>query len=181
MKVDDSTFKMIFELPNGLLIKNMNGAGQFVPPAAYMKQFHIKYNKDKVEQAAKDAKMQDWVAYYGLKNDQWLNAERPTLMAWKVAQALGAGDATTMTATRNPYYWKVDTEGNQLPYIDELHYSIAEKVDAITLKALNGEIDMTDRHICTPDNKAVFTDNKQKAGSSSSSRTARSKPRPRWR
>ena len=56
MKVDDSTFKMIFELPNGLLIKNMNGAGMFVPPAAYMKQFHIKYNKDKVEQATKDAK-----------------------------------------------------------------------------------------------------------------------------
>ncbi len=164
VKVDDTTFKMIFEAPNGLLIKNMNGAGQFVPPAAYMKQFHIKYNKDKVEQAYKDAKMQDWVAYYGQKNDMWLNAERPTLMAWKVVQALGAGDATTMTATRNPYYWKVDTEGNQLPYIDDLHYTIAEKVDAITLKALNGEIDMTDRHICTPDNKAVFTDNKQKAG-----------------
>ena len=41
-------------------------------------------------------------------------------MAWKVIQGLGAGDATVMTASRNPYYWKVDTEGNQLPYIDEL-------------------------------------------------------------
>jgi len=164
-KVDDQTVKMTFESPNGLLIKNLNGSTSLmVPPSAYMKQFHIKYNKDKVEAAFKEAKLQDWVAYYGQKNDTWLNAERPTLMAWKVVQALGAGDATQMTATRNPYYWKVDTEGNQLPYIDDLHYSIIEKVDGITLKALNGEIDMTDRHITTPDNKAVFTDNKQKAG-----------------
>ncbi len=163
-KVDDYAFKMIFELPNGLLIKNLNGAGQFFPPSAYMKQFHIKYNKEKVEAAYKEAKMQDWVAYYNQKNDWPLNAERPTHMGWRVVQALGAGDATQMTATRNPYYWKVDTEGNQLPYIDDLQYFIIEKVEGITLKALNGEIDMTDRHITTPDNKAVFTDNKQKGG-----------------
>jgi len=32
------------------------------------------------------------------------------------------------------------------------------------LKALNGEIDMMDRHIATPDNKAVFIDNQEKGG-----------------
>jgi peptide/nickel transport system substrate-binding protein len=57
-KVDDNTFKMTFETPNGLLIKNLaGGSGWVVAPAQYMKQFHIKYNKDKVEAAFKEAKL----------------------------------------------------------------------------------------------------------------------------
>ncbi len=30
---------------------------------------------------------------------------------------------------RNPYYWKVDEEGNQLPYLDELHYKLSTWAD----------------------------------------------------
>ncbi len=163
--VDDYTFKMTFETPNGLLVKNLGGgAGYFFPPAHYMKQFHLKYSKEAVEAAVAEAKLQDWMTYYTQKNDYPQNAERPTLLAWAVTQGYGAGDATQFAAQRNPYYWKVDTEGNQLPYIDDLVYPIVEKVDALVLKALNGEIDMMDRHIATPDNKAVFTDNQEKGG-----------------
>lgn len=163
VKVDANTIKFVFTAPNGLLIRNLaGGSGMFWQPAVYMKQFHIKYNKDKVEAAVKEQKMQDWVAYYTLKNDVWQNAERPTFMGWTIIQ--GTGDTTQVLARRNPYYWKVDTAGNQLPYIDECVYPIVEKIDALVLKALNGEIDMMDRNIATPDNKAVFTDNKTKGG-----------------
>jgi len=163
VKVNDTTIKFVFETPNGLLIRNLaGGAGFFWQPAHYMKQFHIKYNKDKVEAAVKEQKLQDWVAYYGLKNDVWQNVERPTHLGWLLIT--GTGDTSQVLARRNPYYWKVDPEGNQLPYIDEVVYPIVEKVDALVLKALNGEIDMMYRHIATPDNKAVFTDNKAKGG-----------------
>lgn len=30
---------------------------------------------------------------------------------------------------RNPYYWKVDEEGNQLPYLDEMHYRLSTWAD----------------------------------------------------
>jgi peptide/nickel transport system substrate-binding protein len=30
---------------------------------------------------------------------------------------------------RNPYYWKVDEDGNQLPYINELHYKLSTWAD----------------------------------------------------
>jgi peptide/nickel transport system substrate-binding protein len=164
-KVDDYTIKMTFARPNGLLIKNLGGgSGVFWQPAHYLKQFHVKYNKEKVDATVKELKLQDWVAYWGQKEPYYLNPERPVILAWRVTQGLGAGGSTVYAAERNPYYWKVDTEGNQLPYIDELHYTVAEKVDNITLKALNGEVDMSDRHIATPDNKAVFTDNKEKGG-----------------
>ena len=33
-------------------------------------------------------------------------------------------------AERNPYYWKVDTEGNQLPYIDRLVFNIVGHTQA---------------------------------------------------
>ena len=30
---------------------------------------------------------------------------------------------------RNPYYWKVDEAGNQLPYLNELHYKLSTWAD----------------------------------------------------
>jgi peptide/nickel transport system substrate-binding protein len=163
VKVDQFVVKFVFESPNGLLIRNLaGGSGNFWQPAAYMKQWHIKYNKDKVEAAVKELKMQDWMALYALRNDQWANPDRPTTNGWMIIQ--GTTDTSQVLARRNPYYWKVDTEGNQLPYIDETQYPIVDKIDALVLKALNGEVDMMDRNIATPDNKAVFTDNKAKGG-----------------
>jgi len=44
--------------------------------------------------------------------------------------------------TRNPYYWAVDPEGNQLPYIDELYRFMDLSGEVINLKALSGELDM---------------------------------------
>ncbi len=52
-----------------------------------------------------------------------------------------------MLATRNPYYWKVDVEGNQLPYIDEVYFYLVEDNEAIKSLALAGKIDMQARGI----------------------------------
>ena len=41
---------------------------------------------------------------------------------------------------RNPNWWKVDREGNQLPYIDRVIFLIVPSTDAQFLKFLNGEI-----------------------------------------
>ena len=87
------------------------------------------------------------------------NVDLPTNKAW--VTTVPASSATQLVAERNPYYWKVDTEGNQLPYIDKLVYPIVENVDVLVLKALSGEIDMMDRHIATPGNKSVFFDSQE--------------------
>lgn len=52
-----------------------------------------------------------------------------------------------MVAERNPYYWKVDPEGKQLPYIDRIHYSLVEDNETVNLKAIAGELDMQHRRI----------------------------------
>jgi peptide/nickel transport system substrate-binding protein len=46
-----------------------------------------------------------------------------------------------MTLARNPYYWKVDSAGNQLPYIDEIIGVSYQDDEARTLAMINGDID----------------------------------------
>ena len=58
----------------------------------------------------------------------------------------------------------VDSEGNQLPYIDEVVYNVGSEVDTLVLQALNGDIDMQDRHIATNANRSVFFDNQEAGG-----------------
>ncbi|MCY3834482.1 MAG: ABC transporter substrate-binding protein, partial [Chloroflexi bacterium] len=50
---------------------------------------------------------------------------------------------------RNPYYWKVDTEGNQLPYIDRLDVEIPQgsATELVALKGIAGELDMQVRDV----------------------------------
>ncbi len=40
----------------------------------------------------------------------------------------------------NPYYYKVDTAGQQLPYIDEVEEVYAAENELFELKIINGEI-----------------------------------------
>ncbi len=66
-----------------------------------------------------------------------------------------------MVTQRNPYYFKVDTEGNQLPYIDEVVFNIVEDDEVMLLQALNGELDLVTDYVNTLDNKAAFFDNQE--------------------
>ena len=68
-----------------------------------------------------------------------------------------------VTLERNPYYFKVDPEGNQYPYIDYVQYDVGTDTETLVLKTLNGEIDFQDRHIAALGNKALYFDN-QEAG-----------------
>ena len=49
-------------------------------------------------------------------------------------------DTTVKIFERNPYYWKVDAEGNQLPYIDRINNNIIDK-ELYDIKIVTGEAD----------------------------------------
>ncbi len=95
-------------------------------------------------------------------NERWQNPERPTMEPWVIKDPY-IGGATLVTLKRNPYYFKVDTEGNQLPYIDDLSISVNADKQTLVLKVVNGEIDYQDRHVNANANRAVFTDAAEKA------------------
>ncbi len=147
-KIDDYTIRFTFKKPNGLFLPYFaTGAGRgLLTPAHYLKQFHANYvAKDKLNELVKKEGLNTWVDLFNNKNNFWMNPELPVVYAWKVTTPVGVG--TRVIFERNPYYWKIDTEGNQLPYIDRLVIDIVDNIEVMKMKALNGEIDMQSRHI----------------------------------
>jgi len=62
---------------------------------------------------------------------------------------------------RNPYYFVVDPEGNQLPYIDRVVHYLVSDPEMVNMKAIAGELDMQDRHTKLS-NYTLFLQNKDK-------------------
>jgi peptide/nickel transport system substrate-binding protein len=172
-KVDDTTVKFTFAAPNGLFLSNVasaNGRSMFNFPKHFAIQYHAKYvDQAKLDALLKEGGYTNWHDMFFAKVSQadgggygqYSVAGRPTLYAWMVEQPM-AGSATQASFVRNPYYWKVDAEGQQYPYIDRLTYDVYEDLAAMLLKATNGEIDFQMRHFNTLANKAVLFDNQQK-------------------
>lgn len=168
-KVDDYTVKFSFVEPNGFLLLSLatpDGSAPNRYPRHYLAQFHSKYNEENLDTLIEEADAVDWVNLFQLKGSgvpgtsydaRWQNMELPSLAGWTLTT--GYGVDSRVVAVRNPYYWKVDPEGQQLPYIDGIVYDVLEDPEVLLLKVLNGEIDMHTRHFNTLDNKAVLTDN----------------------
>ena len=168
-KLDDTTVEFKFGAPNGLFLQQMAyGFGYYPTVYArhYLEQFHADYNPD--VQALVDAEpaAADWVQLFNLKAGPmhtpsfWQNPDRPTLHAWHLTNAYGSSER--VVAERNPYYWKVDSAGQQLPYMDRITYDQVEDTETILLKAFNGEIDYMNRHLGRPAYRAVLTDNAER-------------------
>lgn len=168
-RIDDLTVAFKFGEPNGLFLQNMAyGFGYYVVnyPAHYLKQFHIDHNPDVQTLVDSEPAANDWVSLFNLKAGPmhtpvfWQNVDRPTLHPWHLTTAYGA--ASRVIAERNPYYFKVDAEGQQLPYIDRVVWDQVEDPESILLKAFNKEIDYMARHIGRSANLAVLTDNQER-------------------
>jgi peptide/nickel transport system substrate-binding protein len=165
--IDDHTVKFSFAAPNGLFMQRLAtpDALQILQfPKHYAEQFHPDYNPDGIDALLEEAGMDNWVDLWDLKvngSGNW-STPQPQLWAWTLENGYTA-DAVQVTAVRNPYYFKVDPEGRQYPYIDYTQWSVGVDVETLVLAALNGDIDFQDRHIAALSNKAVYFDN-QEAG-----------------
>jgi peptide/nickel transport system substrate-binding protein len=142
-KRDDHTVVFRFAGPNGLLLGNLataNGLGPTRHPAHYLRDFHKKYASD-AEEKTKDAGFDSWADFFLQKSTPWENPDLPVITAWQVTKAVG--DVTDrVVATRNPYYWKVDNAGRQLPYIDEVSTQLVADNEVAKLKTLGGDVDL---------------------------------------
>lgn len=149
-KIDDYTFKMTFANPNGTFLYQLaTWAGRHITffPKHFLMQYHKKYNPDVEKLVTPEEGVEDWVGLFnkyacGPSDDTqnfYRYPQRPTLFPWMVTEPLGNG--TVVTLERNPYYWKVDTEGNQLPYVDTVKgYSYLDEESRV-LAMLNGDLD----------------------------------------
>lgn len=168
-KVDETTVKFTFAAPYALYLETLaTPLGQHPTMFAkhYCSKFMPQYN------AALDAEIAaagftSWTELFRAKcgdieiPSRWANPERPTLDPWIVSEPY-VGGATRVVMTRNPYFWQVDTEGNQLPYIDELAFGISQDVESLLLDVISGKIDIQERHISVLQNKPTLAENSEK-------------------
>lgn len=152
--VDPLTIKIAFKSGMSLFLDYLATAeGQEVGlyQKKYCSQFLPKYNPQ-ADAAAKAEGFAGWVERVSTKcgrrerASRWSTPERPTINAWMVEQPYTSA-ASEVVLVRNPYYWKVDSRGNQLPYIDRVVAKVRANVEGLALLAMTGEIDMQDRHI----------------------------------
>ncbi len=128
-------------------------------PSNYLKQFLPKYSSvDAANAKAKAAGFDNWVSYFKNRYSWALNPECPTMTPWKTVSPI---NTPTWGMERNPYFWQVDTEGNQLPYIDKLTMTLAENTEVANLRAIAGEYDCQERHMGLA-KLPVFLENAQK-------------------
>lgn len=142
-KVDDYTFRLHFAVPNpGVMSWLGHGALSINPliPKHYLKKFHIKYNPGADELAKKEGYDHWWQLYNYHRPSIWswdFDVDCPTLGPWKRAKVT----SITQIAVRNPYFWKVDTSGNQLPYIDEVLCNVID-LEVLNMRVVSGDIDL---------------------------------------
>jgi peptide/nickel transport system substrate-binding protein len=169
--IDDWTYKVKLAKPNGLYIfqlTNVDGTQIALFNKAYCSQFHPTYNPNADADAAA-AGLADWRALFEQKcaemggEPRWMNPERPVLEAW-VVETPPTATAEFSIFTRNPYYFKVDTEGNQLPYLDRLNFAMSNAGPDMILRAMNGQIDFQDRNINPASQKPLYLENAEKGG-----------------
>src|SRR2546421_1440031 len=176
-KVDDLTVRFEFPEPNYLFLDILAGStamggGQALwqmegrtmgayMPAHYIKQFHPKYiGKDEADRKAKAAGFDGWVTYIKNRWDWRLNPDLPVLTPWKTVTPI---NTPTWVLERNPYFYEVDTAGNQLPYIDRLVMTLAENLEGLNLRAIAGQYDIQERHTAMT-KIPVFLENREKVG-----------------
>jgi peptide/nickel transport system substrate-binding protein len=116
--------------------------------------------KDEADGKAKAAGFPSWVAYIKNRWDWRLNPDLPILTPWKTVTPI---NTPTWVLERNPYFFEVDTAGNQLPYLDRIVMTLAENLEVLNLRAIAGEYDLQERHTSMT-KIPVFLENRDKVG-----------------
>jgi peptide/nickel transport system substrate-binding protein len=144
MKFPRAKTLFIYDLTRGTGMESF-GVG-CLTPSHYMKQFHIDFADDPaaLEAEAAEAGFESWAAYYLDRGWWYMNPERPSLSPWLAKNALSE---ELFLMERNPYYYGVDPESNQLPYVDTIQHRLFEADEVLNLWVTNGEIDFQARRI----------------------------------
>ena len=168
-KVDNHAFRIDFTEPYAALPDYLAGMGNptLYLPKHYAKQFHPRYTtKADLKQKVEDGGFRHWVDLFRRKTYSVAPPECPSISAW-LAQDEISGQVQRWR--RNPYYWKVDPDGKQLPYIDAIHSRLVADPETVVLKAAAGEIDMQVRRVGGTDgvgteNYSLLMENRARGG-----------------
>ena len=169
--IDEFSFKLTFESPYGgfpvqMAIAGWRGYTELLKPAHFLKDYHPKYTPlDKLEPliAAEELSAGEWWTLFNLKDVPIWHTSQPKAIGFPLLTPWIMVDASSDTYIyeRNPYYFKVDIAGNQLPYIDKMESYLVENEESAILKCLAGEVDHSYVY-ATMESLPLFKENEEK-------------------
>jgi len=146
--VDELTWELRYDSPNYNLFEQRSnrgdhcsggaGRGCFYSPKHYMGQFVPGIaDSATLQKLIDDNQVEDWVQLWKLKTNWETNTEKPCARAWCVKE----NSDTQRTGKRNHFFFAVDPEGNQLPYIDNVTMIAMESREVAVFRSMAGEND----------------------------------------
>ncbi len=147
-KIDDYTIKFIFPESYFFAETAFATITGLAWPKHYLKEFHPDYNPN-----ATWDEFNDKSTYFGGRG-------KVVLKAWMLEQYV---PGQKFILVRNPYYWKVDPEGNQLPYIDKVDVREVEDRQSVALGNVSGEFDVDGMWVGAQ-HLSLFLEEKDKPG-----------------
>ncbi len=154
-KIDDYTIQLDFAVPAPVIIFPLahwwGTDGGFYLPKHWLEQFHPRYTPmEKLEKLAKEEGYEHWHELFLSKatvdycmRDPGMPTVNPYVLK---ERKLG-----NVLLERNPYYWKVDPEGNQLPYIDKMYYKLLNDAEMVSMEIVSGNVDFEGLHTILED------------------------------
>lgn len=149
-KINDYQIRFTFAAPKWnapVMFTEIQYLGANILPKHVLKKYHKRYNPE-VEKLAKEKGYDDWAQLFSVMRKlpyfapKEANLEVPTLAPWIMKNQLA--DGTTLWE-RNPYFYQIDTQGNQLPYLDTVKSVSVGNTELYKLKVLSGEVDFASR------------------------------------
>jgi peptide/nickel transport system substrate-binding protein len=146
--LDETTVRYSWTRPNPLFLPDLAGPSPLYiyRPSHYLKQFHQKYaEKATLDVLVKQANQRNWAALHNRMDTMYRNdnPNLPSLEPW-ILKTKPPSDRFVFE--RNPYYYRIDEAGHQLPYIDRVIFSIADS-KIIPAKTGAGESDLQARYL----------------------------------
>lgn len=145
---DALTVRYAWSKPNPYFLPALAGARPLYiyQPAHYMKQFHEKYaDPATLEAMVRDAAVRNWASLHTRMSRQYraTNIDLPVLQPWVNTTE---SPSERFVFRRNPFYHRVDPEGRQLPYVDQVVVNVVSK-SLIPAKTGSGEADLQARYL----------------------------------
>ena len=146
--IDETTIRYSWSKPNPQFLAWLAGPSPLYifRPSKYLKQFHSKYTDPKdMEQKLQKMGQHSWAALHNRIDNMYRNdnPDLPTLEPWVLVTKPPSERYVFM---RNPYYYRVDAHGLQLPYIDSVAVQVADS-KLIPAKIAAGDADLAARYL----------------------------------
>jgi ABC-type dipeptide/oligopeptide/nickel transport system permease component/ABC-type transport system substrate-binding protein len=141
--LNDYAIRFSFAEPNPIFLEEIAREARVMLPRHYLERYLP--SSPAREFKAAEMRRLDLPNERSLFRDRssLFNPEQPVLSPWIYPQDQRTAPFNFM---RNPYFWAVDTEGNQLPYIDLVQFGERSR-QLMSASAYEGAVSMQHRHL----------------------------------